>query len=391
LSKEIGMQLDFEMQKYAKIRIPDETLTQVLTGIAEAAARNKKLGLAVEEVEVRLPEMVDGPEGGTRLRYSARIRLRQTRAKSPERALQCFRHAFGVLARRAATKGWEVLGEPPGDPASLPATRPPRPPLQLPDLTPEVVGEAFAGVYEREAHVRIIHDAVRTFVATGRRQASHVLLHGEPAAAKSTLFRAFKALYERGSEVERVVFIDAQTMTRAGLEDWLLLRAEEGSLPEIIVLEELEKQGEAVLLPLISVMGSGYLAKTNARVGRRVEHMPLLVFGTCNNAKRLRAFHDEALWSRFTHKLECRRPGRALMKEILVREVAERGGSAAWVEPALALGYEVLKTDDPRELIGLLDGGDRLLTGEYQRDYVSVRTGEAWRVAPEAERGKAAA
>jgi hypothetical protein len=118
-------------------------------------------------------------------------------------------------------------------------------------------------------------------------------------------------------------------MTKAGLEDWLLLRAEEGSLPEIIVLEELEKQGEGVLLPLISVMGSGYLAKTNARVGRRVEKMPILVFGTCNNEKRLREFHDGALWSRFTHKLPWRRPGRELMKEILIREVAQRGGSAA--------------------------------------------------------------
>src|SRR5439155_4753237 len=98
-------------------------------------------------------------------------------------------------------------------------------------------------------------------VATDRRQASHVVLHGEPAAAKTFLLRCFKALYEQGSEVERVVFIDAQTMTKAGLEDWLLQRAEEGSLPEIIVLEELEKQGEGVLLPLISVMGSGYLAK----------------------------------------------------------------------------------------------------------------------------------
>ena len=378
------MHLDVEMQKLAKIRIPDDTLTRGLTGLAEAAARNKKLSLAVEEVEARPPELVDSPEGGTRLRYPARIRLRQTRARSPEKALKGFRHAFGLLAKRAAAKGWEVLGEPPGEPASLPAvTRPPRPPFLLPDLTPEVVSEAFAGIYERAAHVRIIHDAARTFVATGRCQASHVLLHGEPAAAKSTLFRCFKALYERGSEVERVVFIDAQTMTKAGLEDWLLQRAADGSLPEIIVLEELEKQGEAVLLPLISVMGSGYLAKTNARVGRRVEHMPILVWGTCNNEKCLREFHDGALWSRFTHKLPCRRPGRAVMRQILVRAVAKRGGSPAWVEPALDLGYDLLQTDDPREILGLLDGGDRLLTGEYQADYVSVRGGPGRRAASE--------
>ena len=38
------MHLDFDLQKFAKIRIPDDTLTRGLTGIAEAAARNKKLG-----------------------------------------------------------------------------------------------------------------------------------------------------------------------------------------------------------------------------------------------------------------------------------------------------------------------------------------------------------
>src|SRR4051794_28188068 len=100
------MHLDLEMQKYAKIRIPDETLRRGLTGIAKAATRNKKHGLAVEEVEARPPEVVDGPQGGTRLRYPARIRLRQTRAKSPERSVKCFRHAFSVLAKRAAAKGW---------------------------------------------------------------------------------------------------------------------------------------------------------------------------------------------------------------------------------------------------------------------------------------------
>src|SRR5439155_8636397 len=186
------MQLDVAMQKIVKIRVPDDTLNRVLTGIAEAAVKNKKHGLAVEAVEVLPPEVIDWPEGGTRLRYAGRVRLRQSKAKSPEKALKGFRYAFAMLAKRAKGKGWEVLGEPPGDPGSLPAaTRPPRPPFPLPDMTPEVINEAFAGIYERDAHVRIIHDAARTFVATGRRQASHVLLHGEPAAAKSTLFGCF--------------------------------------------------------------------------------------------------------------------------------------------------------------------------------------------------------
>jgi hypothetical protein len=76
---------------------------------------------------------------------------------------------------------------------------------------------------------------------------------------------------------------------------------------------------------------------------------------------------------RLTHKLECVRPGRELMRQILLREIKERQGNPAWAHPALTLGYDELRTDDPREIIGLLDGGDRLLTGEYQEDYRAIR------------------
>jgi hypothetical protein len=55
-----------------------------------------------------------------------------------------------------------------------------------------------------------------------------------------------------------------------------------------LLIEELEKQNEKVLLPLISVMGSGYLVKTNARIGRRVEQTQVVCWGTCNDAMRLR-------------------------------------------------------------------------------------------------------
>ena len=34
-------------------------------------------------------------------------------------------------------------------------------------------------------------------------------------------------------------------------------------------------------------------------------------------------------------------------------------------------------TDDPRRAIALLDGGDRLLTGEYQADWLAIRRSTA--------------
>ncbi len=364
-----------KLERQTKIRLNRQKTKKALQDIATAATRNRKYGLAVTGIKFKKPEPIEGPEGSSEHRYVVRIRLTTTKAGSPAKVHACLRHAHKAVVRSAKSRSWQVISKPPVEPQIEQAKHPAlveRLPLQLPDLTPEVIEKAFNGIYEREEHVRLIHDSFRTYAATRGQKTSHVLLYGEPAAAKTSLFERFKDLYEQGSDIDRVVFLDAQTMTKAGLEDWLLGKAEEGSLPEVVVVEELEKQDEKILLPLISVMGSGYVMKTNARVGRRVEQIRLVVWGTCNNVERLKKFHDGALWSRFTHKLPCRRPSREVMRKILLREIEARQGNPAWAQLALTLGYDELQTTDPREIIGLLDGGDRLLTGEYQRDYLAV-------------------
>jgi hypothetical protein len=310
------MHLIVDLERHVKIRQNPAKLEQALDEIAQAATKNRKAALAVEALEAGEPEAVPTPDGGSAYRYTAHIRLSQTRARTPEKTAACFQYAYARLSRRAQAKHWRVTSEPPTEapsPVALAAATP-RPPLQLPDLTPELVADAFAGIYEREPHIRLIHDSMRTFVATQGRRASHVLLYGEPAAAKTSLYRKFKDLYERGSDVPRVLFLDAQTMTKAGLENWLLDQAKAGQLPEVLVVEELEKQDERVVLPLLSVMGSGYLTKTNARVGRWEEQVRILIWGTCNNVRALQGFHAGALWSRFTHQLPCVRPGREVMR-----------------------------------------------------------------------------
>lgn len=80
-----------------------------------------------------------------------------------------------------------------------------------------------------------------------------------------------------------MTFVDATTASKAGLENWLLDKAETGTLAEIIVLEEIEKQPLDNLLTLVSLMGSGYVAKLNARVGHRKELANVLVWATCND------------------------------------------------------------------------------------------------------------
>jgi hypothetical protein len=42
------------------------------------------------------------------------------------------------------------------------------------------------------------------------------------------------------------------------------------------------------------------------------------------------------------------------------------------VKPACDFAYDVLKTTDPREVLGLLDGRDRLLDGSYQDDSLAI-------------------
>jgi hypothetical protein len=333
-----------DLERQARIKLNAEKVRKTLAHIASAAERHQKLGFTGEVIEVAEPEVI------------------------------------GILTRCAERKEWRVVGHDgstpvePHDAAPAPTARPP---FRLPELT----AEAFDGIYERDAHIRLIHDSMLTYVSTTGQKASHILLYGDPGSAKRSLFQRFKELYEKDGDVERVVFIDTHTMTKAGLEDWLLQRAADKSLPEVLVLEELEKQDARILLPLISVMASGCIRKTNARVGRKVQETKVAVWGTCNNENLLRRFHDGALWSRFTHKLRCVRPSRELLREILLREVAERpDGNPAWADEALRFGWDVLKTNDPREIIGLLDGRDRLLTGAYQSDYLAVGLALGWPV-----------
>jgi hypothetical protein len=268
-----------------------------------------------------------------------------------------------------------------------------RPDFVVPALTKDALASYFTGLYERDEHIRIIHDAVTNHVATlsaWRRDntvevaRSHILLKGKPAGAKTLLFERFKRWFEEASPgAERVTFVDMQTATRAGLENWLLDRAEAADLANIIVLEELEKlQPLDNLLPLVSLMGSGYIAKLNARIGRRHELANVLVWATCNDEAVVRRWRNGAIWSRFAKKLHCPRPSRELMKQILLDTVERIGGNPEWVDRAMEFAYEVMPQvvghpmDDPREIKGLLDGRDRLLDGSYQLDLLAILKAE---------------
>lgn len=149
-------------------------------------------------------------------------------------------------------------------------------------------------------------------------------------------------------------------------------------LPEIICIEEIEKQHMDNLLTLLSVMGSGYIMKTNARIGRMKQLAKCVIWATCNDKQLLKNFRDGALWSRFTHKLHCRRPSRELMTRIIKDKVANTNGDPRWADAAIDFAYDGMASAvgqsivDPRAILGLLDGADRLLDGSYQADYLAT-------------------
>src|SRR5262249_23941943 len=107
---------------------------------------------------------------------------------------------------------------------------------------------------------------------------------------------------------------------------------------------EIEKQPLDNLLTLVSLMGSGYIAKLNCRVGHRKELAHCLVWATCNDEEVVRRFRKGVLWSRFAHKPHCTRPSRELMRKILLDQPEKLGGNPAWVDAALAFACELVPT-----------------------------------------------
>lgn len=239
----------------------------------------------------------------------------------------------------------------------------------------------FNGIYQREPHIRIIHDTINSYIASGTKKRSHTLLWGEPASCKTTLFERFKILYD--DDIERVYFIDGPTLTKAGFENWLIDKSQSDSLPEIIVIEEIEKQPLNNLNCLLSVMQSGYISKTNAKIGSVKEEIKSLIWATSNDIDSLKKFRNGALLSRFTHCIYCKKPDKSLIELILKNEVIRLNGNQSWVDKVMELCYnEIPKvtkqpfSNDIRTVLGHLDGRDRLIDGSYQKDVIEILKGQ---------------
>lgn len=381
------MQWDLTLVRKSRNRLNPESTRRILKRIAAVASRNKTLGFQGKVGRIQEPVLtVDETTKEEVQKYAVKMRLVKHGTRSEEAALRQFKSIYNRIAAKANKQGWTIVTDEQQQPITdakqaqevVSQVIPPRETFVLPSLTEDSVRQFFNGVYERDAHIRIIQDCSKSYLANKGEKRSHVLLYGKPASCKTTLFERFKAFYEHNEKIERVVFVDGPTMSKAGLENWMLSLAESKNLPEVVVIEEIEKQNMDNLLTLLSVMGSGYIMKTNARIGRVREMAKCMIWATCNDDALLKQFRNGALWSRFTKRLHCKRPGQELMYKILCRECAERNLPVECADKAIQFAYELMpkafkrELDDPREIVDLLSGGDRLLDDSYQKDLLTI-------------------
>jgi hypothetical protein len=299
--------------------------------------------------------------------------------RSENAAMKHLENARKYVTRTASNCRWIVEGDT-QEVADKESAQDEREPFEVERYIEEGdLEKYFSTVYDRESHVKLIHETVVNYIDTKGMERTNILLHGKPAAAKTQIFGLFKRYYERDSDTERVAEINASTLTKAGLENWLLDRAKSGTLPEILCFDELEKiikVSPQSLYCLLSIMDNqAKITKLNAKIGKQEETCRCLIWATCNDTSAIDSFCDGALWSRFGYALECKRPDESRMTQILHDKINswQKLGIPAqhsWVPAAMEFAKDYLRTDDPRKILTLLNGGNRLLTGDYQRDMI---------------------
>jgi hypothetical protein len=230
--------------------------------------------------------------------------------------------------------------------------------------------EAFKGIYGRGPQIRSVLSTIWSFITSGGERANHTLLYGPPACAKTSILLRILGLFGEGA----VLRLDSTSTTRAGLERMIFKQLE--VVPPLFMCEEIEKADEAALRIWLGAMDDRHeFRKVNFHM-QQVRKVYFLALATANDKEKFdgmmggRPGAPGALSSRYVHQWECPRPNQTQMRLILQRDIARFGGKMEWVEPCVALATEV-STDDPRRVLGFLDGGDRLLDGSYQNDVLA--------------------
>lgn len=368
------MHVDLVIERVSSNKLNDKKLAEQVEEITTAAdKRQQSNGVTGRHGKIHGPDQ--RPDGYF---YTFKVRLEKANFRSEAAAMKCLEAAKKFVMRSAESRQWKCLGDA-ADVAERKTVAENRGAFQVEELTDSVMKKYFEGIYERDAHIRMIHRGVTMAVKSGWDERNHVLLYGQPAAAKTILFKRLKAWYEaKEPEVERIAVINSTTISKAGLESWLLEKSRDGLLPEILAFDEIEKFNMDNLQCLLAVMDEqGVISRTNAKIGRQTASAKVMIWATCNDIDKLKEFNKGALFSRFTKKFPCVRPSRPLMLEIMEKKLKAREAkgnkvNVLWAKAAVDYAFDKMHTNDPRTIMGLLDGEDGLLDGSYFKDLQAI-------------------
>lgn len=225
-------------------------------------------------------------------------------------------------------------------------------------------------IYGLDPQIRLMWDALKSCVRSGHIKRSHICFHGPPGCGKTTVSTRICDVIEEISPEGAVLRLTASQTTKAGLENLLI---DMNPKPSLIEIEEIDKAWPENLTGLLDVCNtSGSIKKTNAVRGNVDIPLQALVICTVNDVPKFKSFLSGALASRFAHKIFFPRPNEKVLKLIAQREVRKHKGDIKWIKKSL----EIMKregTNDPRRLIAILDGCERLLDGSWEQDMKHIR------------------
>lgn len=370
----MSIETEIVLERVSTNKLNSNILDKVVNEIANAT-KNRQQANGVKSFIIPPEEPLRRPDGYF---YTFKIKLVKDKYRNETAAHKSIEAAKKFVTKSAEARQWKVIGET-QDIENQKAVLEYRPKFTVGELNNKVMEEYFSDIYERDAHIRIIHGSIENAILTNFEERNHILLSGQPAAAKTVLFMRFKKWYEISNpETERVAVINSTTLSKAGLETWLLEKAKDGLLPEILLFDEIEKFKLENLECLLQIMdGQAKISRINSKIGRSEAEAPVIIWATCNDVGKLKDFNNGALYSRFTKDLPCVRPSRELMHEILLKRIESRKikgqpANEKWAKIIIDYSFDKMKTNDPRKIIAMLEGGDRLLDGSYFRDIEEI-------------------
>jgi hypothetical protein len=231
---------------------------------------------------------------------------------------------------------------------------------------------AWRNLYGVNPQIRIILSNIKRAHETNGESRNHGVLFGHAGCGKTTTMFGLEHMFGEGS----VLKLDATSTTRAGLEKLFFNDLTE--IPPLVFMEEAEKADpEALKIWLGALDDRGEIRKVNFRVNMLRSVKVLFICSVNNKAlfdKMMGSDGSEAgaLSSRCVSQVYFPRPSQAVLIQILEKEIREKGGRGEWITPAIHLAEE-LGVSDPRIVRSYLAGGDRLLDGTYQRDWLAIQ------------------